>query len=215
MPLPATINDLAKALTAAQTRVKTAASEAQFLKLDKSGAWCYGADGTEVEDGSKWAVNPKSFATGYACWGDGELLGEEMALCTEDPVRKADLPHFEGRKWQEQIAFDAMCISGEDTGTLVRYSATSVGGTKAFKHLLDAVVRRAGEGHAEVVPIVHLEVDSYRHKKYGKIFTPELKIVDWAALDATVTTVESEDPIPEPEPEAEEKPTRRRKRRAA
>jgi hypothetical protein len=49
-----------------------------ILKMDKTGHWVYGADQTEVEDDSIWAVNPFSFVHGYIAWGDGVVLAEKM-----------------------------------------------------------------------------------------------------------------------------------------
>jgi len=49
-----------------------------ILKMDKRGDWVFGADQTEVDEGTLWAVNPFSFVHGYIAWGDGEVLGEKM-----------------------------------------------------------------------------------------------------------------------------------------
>ena len=35
-----------------------------ILKMDKTGHWVYGADQTEIEDDSTWAINPFSFIHG-------------------------------------------------------------------------------------------------------------------------------------------------------
>ena len=57
-----------------------------ILKMDRTGHWVFGADQTEVEGGSHWAVNPFSFVHGFIAWGDGEVLGERMASVS-DPLR--------------------------------------------------------------------------------------------------------------------------------
>ena len=49
-----------------------------IVKMDKGGHWVFGADQTEIEEGSTWAVNPLSFVHGFIAWGDGEVLGEKM-----------------------------------------------------------------------------------------------------------------------------------------
>ena len=48
-----------------------------IIKMDKTGAWVLGAEQTEIEPDSLWAVNPFSFMHGYIAWGDGEVLGED------------------------------------------------------------------------------------------------------------------------------------------
>lgn len=212
MSLPATITDLVASIQ--QTKTRLAASggsgDTQFLKMTKQGFWAYGADETEVEDGSRWAVNPNAFATGFACWGDGELLDEAMALVTEAPIIKSDLP-VHAKPWGAQVGLQLACVSGEDAGVQVAYTATSVGGKKAYTALLDALLVQAQSGSPDIVPIVELEVESYKHKKYGKVLTPTFKIVEWQSLDAqAVGEVDEVDEVDEVTEEA--KPTRRRRR---
>jgi hypothetical protein len=52
-----------------------------ILKMDKTGHWVFGADQTEVEEGSLWAANPFSFVHGYIAWGNGEVLAESWCRC--------------------------------------------------------------------------------------------------------------------------------------
>ena len=61
-----------------------------ILKMDRTGHWVFGADQTEVEDNSHWAINPFSFVHGYIAWGDGEVLGEKMASVSE-PLPELDV----------------------------------------------------------------------------------------------------------------------------
>ena len=216
--LPASITSLITAIETTSTRVALASNDGkQFLKIAKGGFWAFGADETEVEEASRWAINPNSFSTGFACWGEGELLDEAMALITDDPIIKAQLPTHD-KPWQDQIGMQLVCLDGEDEGTEAVYSATSHGGKKAFRGLLDEVLAKAKAGDPEIVPIVELEVESYKHKKYGKVFTPAFNVVSWVSLDASVApTTEPDDAVegePEPEPEPA-KPARRRRRKAA
>ena len=54
-------------LTTALRALDTAAGPAGsvIIKMDKTGHWVFGADQTEVESDSTWAVNPFSFIHGY------------------------------------------------------------------------------------------------------------------------------------------------------
>ncbi len=56
--LPA-VTSLTTALRQMENEV--AAVGTAILKMDKTGHWVFGADQTEVEDDSLWAVNPFSF----------------------------------------------------------------------------------------------------------------------------------------------------------
>jgi len=205
--LPANVSSLMNALEkAASAPALSSNSGKHFIKLAKSGYWAYGADEREVEEGSRWAINPNSFATGFSCWDDGKNLGEEMALLTEDAIQRHQLPDL-GAPWKDQVGLQLACISGDDKGVECIYTATSVGGKNAFKEVLNAVLERGRGGHADIVPIVELEVDSYKHKSYGKVFTPVFSIVDWATLDGVVAEAAEE-----AEEEEEVAPTRRRRR---
>jgi len=74
-----------KALSGALRSIQSAsgASGTVILKMDKTGHWVFGADQTEVEDGSIWAVNPFSFVHGYIAWGKGEVLAEKLVPVSE------------------------------------------------------------------------------------------------------------------------------------
>ena len=60
--LPA-VSSLATSLRSIATDVGPAG--VVILKMDKTGHWVFGADQTEVEDDSTWAVNPFSFVHGF------------------------------------------------------------------------------------------------------------------------------------------------------
>jgi hypothetical protein len=202
-------------------RPELSTTEGAYLKLDKSGAWIYGSEEVEVEAQSRWAINPQTMGTGFAAWGDSEKLGEEMALLMSDePVLRSQLPDV-GAQWNPQTAMQLKCVSGEDKGTEVVYSTTSKGGTKAFKLMVAAITAKLESGADDIIPIVELEVESYKHKKYGKIFTPTLKVVDWMGLgklpnpDKAEAPAEAEAEAEAPAEEEAEAPRQRRRQRTA
>lgn len=222
--LPVDPNTLLAGFKKAQQRQELSQTDAAYLKLDKAGIWTYGSEEIEVEEGSRWAINPATMATGFAAWDESTKVGEEMEpIVSDSPVLRGNLPDV-GAQWNPQTAMQLKCLSGEDKGVDVLYSTTSKGGVKAFKAMVSAIMARMESGMDGVVPIVELEVGSYKHKKYGKIFTPELKVVDWLALDADEAPADKpkeveaqEEDEPEEMPEEEEKtpPKRQRRRQRA
>ena len=76
---------------------------AAILKMDKTGHWVFGADQTEVEDGSTWAVNPFSFVHGYIAWGDGDVLAEKMVPVAEPMPEVDPAPPQSKRGWEVQV----------------------------------------------------------------------------------------------------------------
>jgi hypothetical protein len=64
--LPA-VSTLSTALRSIQSDVGPAGTV--ILKMDKTGHWVFGADQTEVEDDSTWAVNPFLVCPRLHCLG--------------------------------------------------------------------------------------------------------------------------------------------------
>ncbi len=184
-----------------------------ILKMDKTGHWVFGADQTEVEDDSVWAVNPFSFTHGYIAWGDGEVLGEKMVSVTQ-PLPELDLaPPGAKKGWEPQVGMSLKCIKGEDKDMEARFQTTSVGGKRAVQVLALAIATQVEKDQSKPVPVVRLKKEHYTHKSYGRIYTPVFEVVEWVSLDGPGAAPEAE-----PEVEAEEPaPTDggRRRRRAA
>jgi hypothetical protein len=181
-----------------------------ILKMDKTGHWVFGADQTEVEDTSTWAINPFSFVHGYIAWGDGEVLGEKMCSVTE-PLPDLDLaPTGAKRGWEMQVGMSLRCMSGEDEGMEARYSVTSVGGKRAVQALAVAIAEQVDKDQTLPVPVVNLKKEHYQHKSYGRIFTPVFEIVRWAGIDGKPSAKASEGQ-PEVAAAPVEEPRRRRR----
>jgi hypothetical protein len=161
-----------------------------ILKMDKGGHWIYGAEQTEVESDSTWAVNPFSFIHGYIAWGDGEVLGEMMVPVTEPKPELPPVPHGAKKGWEVQVGMSLKCLSGPDKGLEVRYTTTSVGGKRAVNTLGVAIAAQCETTPGKPVPVVALKKDSYQHKSYGKIYTPVFEIQDWASMDGQTEEAE-------------------------
>jgi len=161
-----------------------------ILKMDKGGHWVYGADQTEVESDSTWAVNPFSFIHGYIAWGDGEVLGEMMVPVTEPKPELPPVPHGAKKGWEVQVGLSLKCLSGADEGIEVRYTTTSVGGKRAVNALGVAIASQVETNQATPVPVVRLAKDSYQHKSYGKIYTPVFDVKEWVGMDGAAAEAE-------------------------
>ena len=198
--LPA-VSTLSSALRNISTDVSAAGGVA-IIKMDKGGHWVFGAEQTEIEADSTWAVNPFSFVHGFIAWGDGEVLGEKMTSVA-NPLPELDpAPAGAKKGWESQVGMSLQCVSGEDKGTECRYTVTSVGGKRAVQTLAVALADQVEKDQSKPVAIVRLRKDSYAHKSYGKIYTPVFEIVEWVSMDGEA---------PEAAPTAEEAPTRRRR----
>lgn len=199
--LPA-VSTLSSALRNISTDVSAAGGVA-IIKMDKGGHWVFGAEQTEIETDSTWAVNPFSFVHGFIAWGDGEVLGEKMTSVA-NPLPELDAAPAGAKKgWESQVGMSLQCVSGEDKGTECRYTVTSVGGKRAVQTLAVALADQVEKDQSKPVAIVRLRKDSYAHKSYGKIYTPVFEIVEWVSMDG-----EAPEAAPAEEAEA---PARRRR----
>jgi hypothetical protein len=201
--LPA-VQTLASSLRTLET---VAPTQLAILKMDKTGHWVFGADQTEAEDNSRWAVNPFSFVHGFIAWGDGEVLGEKMASVTQ-PLPELDAaPPSSKKGWEQQVGLMLKCLNGEDEGLECRYTTTSVGGKRAVQELAVAIAAQVEKDPSKPVPIVTLGKDHYQHKSYGRIFTPVFKVVEWVSMDGEKAAEEAA-AAPEDNPQ---EPRRRRR----
>jgi len=184
-----------------------------IIKMDKTGHWVFGADQTEIEDESTWAVNPFSFVHGYIAWGDGEVLAEKMVNVSQ-PLPELDAaPPGAKKGWETQVGMSIKCLTGEDKGMEARYTTTSVGGKKAVQALAVAIATQVDKDQDKPVPVVELGKEHYTHKSYGRIYTPVFKVIEWVSMDvnASEPNTEVESAFEEEAPAAAPTPARRRR----
>lgn len=199
----------------AQALPTTGNGGAQYLKMDKgNGDWIFGAEETVVEDGSLWAINPASLMHGWAAWDHhkgGAPIYEVMVSINRDlppenmlPPLPAGTPDPKAPNvpvtlaYQQQRSIQAMCVEGEDAGTLVEYKQSSVGAMKLFGELTNKLLDQLDKDPEKIVAIVKFGSDRYKHKKWGWTYNPVLEFVEWRTLDNTAPVAGKDD-----EPEAE------------
>jgi len=201
--LPA-VSSLTDALRSIQTDVGPGG--VAILKMDKTGHWVFGADQTEVQEGSTWAINPFSFIHGVIAWGEGEVLGEKM-VPVSTPLPEMDAaPPGAKRGWETQVGMSLKCLDGDDVGLECRFSTTSVGGRRAVSALAVAIATQVEADQTKPVAVVRLKKEHYQHKSYGRIFTPVFEVVKWIGMDGGADAAEPELPL-----EETAAPTRRRR----
>lgn len=202
------VQSLAESLRNVSSNVGSGGSV--ILKMDKTGHWVFGADQTEVEDDSRWAINPFSFTHGYIAWGEGQVLGEKIAPVSQ-PLPELDAaPAGAERGWESQIGMNLKCVSGEDQGLEARCAFSSVGGKKALQKLALDIAAQVEKDQSRPVPVVKLRKDHYVHKRYGRVYVPVFEVVEWVGMNGPDET--ASDPAPS-EPDAEAPADGRRRRR--
>lgn len=207
------VQSLSTALRSLETEVGEVGTV--ILKMDKTGHWVFGADQTEVEEGSLWAVNPFSFIHGFIAWGDGEVLGEKMVSVANPLPEMEAAPPGSKRGWEPQVGMSLKCISGEDKGMEARYATTSVGGKRAVQELAVAIAAQVDKDQAKPVPVVVLAKSHYTHKSYGRIYTPVFDIQEWVSMEGEAEEAPPEQKEADAQEYAEATQASGRRRRAA
>jgi len=218
----------ANALKGSLQKVKSALPETRgsgFMSFGKDGIWTFGAANEEVFDDDLIAINPLAIETGFICWTDrgesgpkNEVLGEVMVKLGGDVPLKHTLPQKEDDRsvklpeWREQIKLTMRFMSGPNKDTQVSYATTSLGGIDACRGLIDQLLLQLDEDPANIVPMVTLDSDHYTHKKWGKTYTPVIRIKSWASLDADAQVDEEEEEEQEA-PKVEKKAPAKRTRK--
>ena len=182
------VKDLSTALRSIEAEIGPAGTV--IIKMDKTGHWVFGADQTEIEDESTWAINPLSFVHGYIAWGDGEVLGEKMVSVSQPLPELEPAPPNAKKGWETQVGLSMKCLSGEDKGLEARYTTTSVGGKRSVQTLAVAIATQVDKDQSKPVPIVILGKEHYTHKSYGRIFTPVFTIQEWVGMDGNAKEAE-------------------------
>ena len=201
------VKSLATALRTIETDVGGAGTV--IIKMDKTGHWVFGADQTEIEDDSTWAVNPFSFVHGYIAWGDGEVLAEKMVSVSQPLPELDTAPPGAKKGWETQVGMSIKCLSGADVGMEARYTTTSVGGKKGVQALAVAIATQVEKDQDKPVPVVVLGKEHYTHKSYGRIYTPMFAVQEWVGMDGDAKAEEAPEAIEAPVAEAA--PARRRR----
>lgn len=164
---------------------RVAAGNVVYLSFSK-GEWRLGRE-PKFDLDSVWVVHPQSFVAGYICWRGGQVFNEVMVGMTAPLPSERDLtppPPPTGPNdtdgYSLQKGFTAVCIEGDHEGTQAIFKTASDGGLKAVEALLDEMEARLDHaeatGEATVCPVVQFGTDSYPHKKYGKVWVPEITV---------------------------------------
>lgn len=220
--------NLAKNLAASAQSIPLSAGGAQFLKMDKgNGEWVFGQEETLVEEDSLWAVNPASLMHGWVAWdtdSGGAPVQEIMVSINRPLPAQGTLPPLgvgkNGKQleYQQQRSVQIVCIEGDDKGTVCEYKQSSVGAMKLFSKLTNDLLTQLDADPDAIVAIIRMESESYKHKKYGRIYNPVWAVQEWRSISDTsapAAAEEGDEAAPPPPPAKAESAAAPRQRTAA
>jgi len=167
----------------------------ELLKFSK-GDWMVGQDNTDVPVGTQYIVNMDELLIGWIRWEENKPTDHIMGKVSAGyaPPRRNELGDTEQNEWEVddrgqprdpwQLS-NYMLVKGVSDGELYTFTTGSKGGRDAIGDLCKAYGGVMAQ-HPEEYPVVAIGVRSYEHpnRSYGRIKTPEFKIVSWAAKSA-------------------------------
>jgi hypothetical protein len=120
---------------------------------------------------------------------DGFVMPEREELGDTDPCSwETDAAGNPRDPWVKQYFLP---LSDPETGAVTVYVTGSVGGIGAIGALCGVFADNAENGS----PIVRLAVSSYKHKKYGRVETPDLQVVGWTGKPTLAAALDEEIPF--------------------
>jgi hypothetical protein len=184
---------------------------APLLKFSKQGEFAL-SDVEMVPAGTRCIAHCDLMEIGWIKWVDGRPSGDSKVGLVADgfiPPRKSDLPDRDETQWEiedgeprDPWAFQmsvplTLLDAGRET---YKFAIGSKGGLRCLSGLTRAYGKRVqAKGDAAGLPIIELRPDSYKHKKYGKIFVPTMRIVNWTGPDGKPLplTADLDDDLPD------------------
>jgi hypothetical protein len=165
--------------------------DGDFLKFTKQGEWVYGADETELPDGTRLILGINTLEEGWIKWVEQKPVERRMGLTAEGfrPAERSELGDDDPGEWEEdadgkprdpwRLTSEVQLLNPE-TGDRFKFSTASKGGLAAVADVSGVYGNRLqDEEDPELVPVVLLRSSSYKNKKYGgKTMVPVFELTD-------------------------------------
>ena len=152
---------------------------ASFANFDgKMGKFVQGADKNPMPHG-QYVFHADEFQIGFRKFNGPGNLPDVVATRFFDPDPIPQRPSDETEEgldgnetyvWQH---FNAVPLTHIESGEQYLFSTASKSGCKAIANVAKAYKRKSA------LPIVKLEVSSYKHQRFGKVMVPVFVIVAW------------------------------------
>ena len=184
--LPSDINAMKAALQKSQQEAPTLAGGIQYMTMNQEGkpgegTITYGAERTEIEEGSEWVLLPQTLKHGYLARNGAKVDDEVWASVFHDLPDVTDKPIKRGFNWDQAYKGEFVCVSGEDVGTQVEFGGAAAGIVKMYsQQILPALLSQLDVDPGSLFLAVTFDVRSYDNKTYNKtIYEPVVTPVSW------------------------------------
>lgn len=167
---------------------------APLLKFSKQGEFTIG-DTDSLPEGTRCIAHTDEITLGWQKWQDGKPVERRIGRVADSfvPPRRDELGDTDKQlweidddgeprdPWQFQMAVPVTRLDAG--GETYCFTTSSKGGLACMNSLTRTYGRRVQNEKVPGLPIVELKADSYKHRRYGKIFTPQMIVVEWTGAD--------------------------------
>jgi hypothetical protein len=164
---------------------------APLLKFTKQGEFAI-SDVDNIPDGARCVAHADEIDLGWVRWSDGKPEDRRVGRVADKfiPPPRSELGDDDERQWDVQDdgtrrdpwQFQmSVPVTRLDNGETYRFVTGSKGGLACLGKLTRAYGRRVQDEEVPGLPVVELKADHYKHRTYGKIFTPLMVVVGWTS----------------------------------
>jgi hypothetical protein len=182
------------------------AIQGDLLKFAKHGEWEFGQNGTTLPVGTRLLADMDNLMVGWQRWSGGRPDEQKFGRVMEAhrPERREELGDNDKEAWDVDDRgvpqdpwrlTNILILKDPNDGSLYTYSPSSKGGVSCIAKLC-AEFGKIYRQRPTDMPVIELQSSSYKHERYGRIFTPEMNIVSW--VPKTAFTGESTEVAAEP-----------------
>lgn len=161
-------------------------AEAGFGKLLKFTKGHYYLGDDEVPSGHEFVAQMPSVAHGWVKFIDGKLVEQRIGKVADGFMlaRREELGDTDETQWEKDSTGKPRDPWGKqwyvplvalETGEMVVFCTGSRGGSQTVSKLCAIYGRQARNG----LPIIRLNISSYKHREFGRIEIPDLAVVSW------------------------------------
>jgi hypothetical protein len=164
---------------------ETSTNAGRLLKFSK-GHFLVGED--EIPAGREYVAHVSTMSRGWTKFVDNHPVDQRVGQISDPGFvlpKREELGDSDESKWERDATGKAkdpwtmqhyLPLEDAETGELLVFVTGSAGGRNAIGALCNVAARNVNRG----APIIKLGVDFYKHKSFGRIDVPALKVVSFA-----------------------------------
>jgi hypothetical protein len=161
------------------------------------GHWSTGKDGERGMDGARLVARMDKLMSGWRKWVNRQVVDARLGMVADgyEPPRRSDLGDTDENLWPVdddgvptdcwQFSFFLQFVDPSDSSIKYIWVAATHGAQKEIGAMSQAYADKRKHS-PNALPLVELSSDFYRHRKYGRVDTPQLDIIGWVGEETPV-----------------------------